>query len=221
MFRLISNFTWVFLGVGIYFLMSDSLRTNATFSNYFLIALKSYLFGMCAYLVLKRVIFFRLKGNINIVSLIKKSDYQSNLLAQGIVLALLGLGFVQAYGDLLSYDSVVIILLGIYYWVQVWLNSSPTIYLDDHSFSYDDYFIDKWKWKDLSSIDMNEDKLRLVTQQKDFELDFAIVDEVDYRKLSHEVENNILDGAFASDKTSKSLVEIIESYAKSHDIEMN
>ena len=184
-------------------------------------ALKFYLFGMCAYLVLKRVIFYRLKGNINIVSLIKKSDYQSNLLAQGVVLALLGLGFVQAYGDIKSYDSIVIILLGIYYAAQIWINSNPTIYLDDHSFSYDDYFIDKWKWKDLSSIDMNEKKLRLIAQSKDFELDFELVDELDYRRLTSEVENNILDGEFAMDKTSKSLAEIIENYAKNNDIKMN
>ena len=221
MFRLVSNFIWIFLGIGVFMLINDSLRTNQIFSNYFLMALKFYLFGACAYLVLKRVIFYRLKGNINIVSLIKKSDYQVNLLAQGVVLALLGLVFVQAYGDIKSYDSIVIVLLGIYYGVQIWINSSPTIYLDDHSFSYDDYFIDKWNWKDLSSIDMNEKKLRLITQRKDFELDFELVDEVDYRRLTSEVENNILDGEFAMDKTSKSLVEIIESYAKNYDIKMN
>lgn len=218
MFRIISNLTWLFLGLGIFFLMYDPEGEYFELSQYYMTALKVYLFGMCAYLVLKRVIFYRLKGDINIISLIKKSDYQNNLLAQGVVLSLLGLGFVKAYGDLRSFDTIVIALLGVYYWAQIWLNSNPTIYLDDNSFSYDDYFIDKWDWENIRRIDMDEEKLRLVSHEKDFELDFELVDEVDYRKLTDEVENNILDGEFGKDKTSKSLVEIVGNYARNFDV---
>lgn len=199
-------------------LLSDALRTNVVFAGYFLTALKVYLFLIGAYLVLKRVLFYRLKGNINIVSLGKKSDYQNNLLIQGGVLALLGLGYVQAYGSLRSIDTIVIALLGLYYWAQVLLNSNPTIYLDDDSFSYDDYFIDKWNWADLNRIDLDSEKLRLVGNEKDFELDFDLVDELDYRKLTAEVEYDVLDGEFGKDKSSKSLVEIIESYAKNFNV---
>ena len=134
-------------------------------------------------------------------------------MAQGVVLALLGMGIVQVYGNLRSFDTIVIALLGVYYWAQIMLNGNPTIYLDDNSFSYDDYFIDKWNWTKIRRIDVDEEKLRLVSDEKDFELDFELVDEVDYRKLTDEVEHNILDGEFGKDKTSKSLVEIIESYA--------
>ena len=199
-------------------LMSDSLRTNIVFADYYITSLKVYLFGIGAYLVLKRVIFYRLKGNINIVSLGKKSDYQNNLLMQGGVLALLGLAFVQAYGTLKSMDSVVITLLGLYYWAQIVLNSNPTIYLDDDSFSYDDYFIDQWNWADLSRIDLKNEKLKLIGLKKDFELDFDLVDEVDYHKLTQEMERDVLDGEFGKDKSSKSLVEIIESYAKNFNV---
>jgi len=218
MFRLVSNFTWIFLGVGIFFLMDDPLRANHTFYNYFLVALKIYLFIISAYLVLKRVIFYRLKGEINIISLIKKSDYQLNLIAQGGVLILLGLAFVQSYGNLKSVDSIVIILLGVFYYFQIRLNSNPTIYLDDNSFSYDDYFIDKWQWKDLARIDFGEEKLKLITPRKNFELDFNLVDEIDYQRITSEVDHNILDGEFGRDKTSKSLIEIIESYAAHNDV---
>jgi hypothetical protein len=221
MFRTISNFTWIFLGVGIFALMRDSLRVNFDFSYYYMAAVKVYLFTMSAYLVLKRVIFYRLKGNINIVSLIKKSEYQNNLLAQGIVLALLGVVYVQSYGNLKSFDTIIFALLGVYYWVQILINANPTIYLDDNSFSYDDYFIDKWEWNKLDRIDLAEEKLTLVSDEKDFELDFELVDEVDYRKLTAEVENDILDGEFGRDKTSKSLVEIIESYARNYGVQMN
>lgn len=220
MFKILSNAIWLFLGLGIFMLLSDALRTNVVFAGYFLTALKVYLFLIGAYLVLKRVLFYRLKGNINIVSLGKKSDYQNNLLIQGGVLALLGLGYVQAYGSLRSIDTVVIALLGLYYWAQVLLNSNPTIYLDDDSFSYDDYFIDKWNWADLNRIDLDNEKLRLIGNEKDFELDFDLVDELDYRKLTAEVEYDVLDGEFGKDKSSKSLVEIIESYAKNFNVPM-
>ena len=124
------------------------------------------------------------------------------------------MGFVQAYGNLRSVDTLVVILLGLYYWAQIVLNSNPTIYLDDNSFTYDDYFIDKWNWSDLNRIDLENEKLCLIGLKKDFELDFDLIDEVDYRKLTAEVEHDVLDGEFGKDKSSKSLVEIIENYAK-------
>jgi len=214
MFKTITKATWLFLGLGTFMLMSDALRTNTSFADYYITSLKIYLFTIGAYLVLKRVLFYRLRGNINIVSLGKKSDYKNNLLFQGFVSVILGLGFVQAYGNLRSVDTLVVILLGLYYWAQIVLNSNPTIYLDDNSFTYDDYFIDKWNWSDLNRIDLENEKLCLIGLKKDFELDFDLIDEVDYRKLTAEVEHDVLDGEFGKDKSSKSLVEIIENYAK-------
>lgn len=221
MYRILSNFTWIFMAVGIFFLLTDAPRTNFVFSKNYMVALQVYLFSMCAYLVLKRVIFYRLKGNINIVSLIKKSDYQTNLMAQGIVLALLGLVYIKAYGNLQSMDTIVIILLGIYYGAQISINGNPTIYLDDNSFAYDDYFIDQWNWSEINRIVLGNERLTLVGNAKDFELDFEMVDEVDYRKLTDEVERNVLDGEFGKDKSSKSLVEIIESYAKNSGVKIS
>ena len=218
MFRVISNFMWLFLVGGIFFLAMDSLRVNHEFSQYYMSALKIYLFGVGAYLVLKRVVFYRLKGEVNVISLVKQSDYQNNLLLQGVMLSVLGLVFVRMYGSLKSFDTLVIGLLAIYYWGQVSINANPTIYLDDHSFFYDDYFVDQWSWAELQRIDLGNEKLRLVSPAKDFELDFDLVDGVDYRKLTREVERNVLDGEFGKDKTSKSLVEIIENYAAHHGI---
>ena len=134
---------------------------------------------------------------------------------------MLGVAYVQAYGNLQSFDTIIFALLGVYYWVQVLINSNPTIYLDDNSFSYDDYFIDKWDWSKLQRIDLQEEKLTLVSDEKDFELDFELVDELDYRKLTAEVEHDVLDGEFGRDKTSKSLIEIIENYAKNYGVQMN
>ena len=220
MFKTLSNIIWLFLLVGVVFLITDPMRTNRAFYNFYTIALQFYLFGVCAYLVLKRVIFYRLRGDINVVSLSKKSEYQLNLVMQGIVLALVYLVYVRNYGNLKSVDTIIISVLLFYYIAQVFINSNPAIYMDDDSFSYDDYFIDKWNWSDLESIQLQNDSLRLVSEEKDFELDFTMVDEVDYHKLTTEVELNVLDGEFAKDKTSQSLIEIIENYAKYYGVKI-
>jgi len=220
MFKTLSNIIWLFLLVGVVFLLLDPMRTNHAFYNFYTIALQMYLFAVCAYLVLKRVIFYRLRGDVNVVSLAKKSEYQLNLMMQGIVLALVALVYIRFYGNLKSVDTVVIALLLFYYVMQIFINSNPAIYMDDDSFSYDDYFIDKWNWSDLESIQLQNDSLRLVSEEKDFELDFTMIDEIDYRKLTTEIELNVLDGEFTKDKTSQSLVEIVESYAKYYGVKI-
>lgn len=220
MFKTISNIIWIFLLIGVAFLIADPMRTNRAFYSFYTIALQLYLFGVCAYLVLKRVIFYKLRGDINVVSLSKKSEYQFNLMMQGIVLTLVYLVFVRSYGNLKSVDTFIISVLLAYYVIQILINSNPAIYMDDDSFSYDDYFIDKWNWSDLESIKLENDSLRLISDEKDFELDFTMVDEVDYRKLTTEVELNVLDGEFAKDKTSQSLIEIIENYAKYYGVKI-
>ena len=220
MFKTISNIIWLFLLVGVLFLLTDPLRTNRAFYNFYTIALQFYMFGVCAYLALKRVIFYRLHGDVNIVNLSKKSEYQLNLVMQGVVLALVYLVYIRSYGNLKSVDTIIISVLLFYYVVQVFINSNPAIYMDDNSFSYDDYFVDQWNWSDLESIQLQKDSLRLVSNEKDFELDFSMVDEIDYQKLSTEIELNVLDGEFTKDKTSQSLVEIIENYAKYYGVKI-
>ena len=61
-------------------------------------------------------------------------------------------------------------------------------------------------------------KLKLIGLEKDFELDLDLIDELDYRKLTEEVERDVLDGEFGKDKSSKSLLEIIQNYAKIFDV---
>ena len=122
MFKTISNIIWLFLLVGVLFLFSDPLRTNRAFYNFYTIALQFYMFGVCAYLVLKRVIFYRLRGDVNVVSLSKKSEYQLNLVMQGVVLSLVYLVYVRSYGNLKSIDTIIISVLLFYYVAQVFIN---------------------------------------------------------------------------------------------------
>jgi len=108
MFKTISNAIWLFLLIGVLFLFSDPLRTNRAFYDFYTIALQFYMFGVCAYLVLKRVIFYRLRGDVNVVSLSKKSEYQLNFIMQGVVLALVYLVYIRSYGNLKSVDTIII-----------------------------------------------------------------------------------------------------------------
>ena len=101
----------------------------------------------------------------------------------------------------------------LYYLVQILINSNPSIYIDEQSFSYDDYFVDRWKWRKIQRIDLNDDKMRLVGNDRDFELNFQLVDEIDYVKLNNEVEQSVLDGEFTTEKSSKTLIEIVQNYA--------
>jgi hypothetical protein len=136
-----------------------------------------------------------------------------------MVLALIYLTYNRYFlGTLEHPNSIIIFILLLYYLVQIIINSNPSIYIDEQSFSYDDYFVDRWKWQKIQRIDMNNDKMRLVGNNKDFELNFHLVDEIDYVKLNNEVEQSILDGEFTTEKSSKTLVEIVQNYAEKYGV---
>ena len=65
---------------------------------------------------------------------------------------------------------------------------------------------------------MDDDKMRLVSNEKDFELNFQLVDEIDYVKLNDEVDQSILDGEFTSAESSKTLIEIVQGYANRYGV---
>ena len=65
---------------------------------------------------------------------------------------------------------------------------------------------------------MENDKMRLVGNDKDFELNFQLVDEIDYVKLNDEVEQSVLDGEFTTERSSKTLVEIVKNYANRYGV---
>ena len=65
---------------------------------------------------------------------------------------------------------------------------------------------------------MEDDKMRLVSSERDFELNFQLVDEIDYVKLNDEVEQSVLDGEFATEESSKTLIEIVQGYANRYGV---
>ena len=219
MFKKISFVVWVIIVAGIAMSFVSNIAQQRWFFNFYKTIIELYLFGFTSYMILKRVFFYRVKGNIDVIRLVKKSDYQSRLFWQGTVLALIYLVYNRYFlGTLEHSNSIMIFILLLYYLVQILINSNPSIYIDEQSFSYDDYFIDRWKWRKIQRIDMENDKMRLIGNEKDFELNFQLVDEIDYIKLNDEVEQSVLDGQFASEESSKTLVEIVQNYANRYGV---
>jgi len=173
-----------------------------------------YLFIFSAFLVLKRIFFYQLKGNTEIVQLKEKSRQYNRLVIQGVILVLFYVVYLRTYNtDWLRFDLVMIGVLLLYYIGQVLLNSNPSIYVDENAFSYDDYFVQRWKWSEMKNISLQDEKLTLKGKEGDFEMNLEVIDEMDYYRLSKEVDASILDGSFAEENSSRLLMDLIKSYA--------
>jgi hypothetical protein len=181
-------------------------------------ALQFFLLGIAAFLVLKRVFFYRIKGNINIIRLVQTSDFQQRLLMLGIFTTLLFLGYVYRFEKLQSFDTIMIAILLFYFSMQVIEHSRPSIYLDEYSFSYDDYLVTQWPWSELQQIELENDQLRLIGKDSDFELDFKAIDDIDFVRLDDELQRSVLDGEFSSGLSSVDLIQIIKNHARDNEV---
>jgi hypothetical protein len=212
--------TWMLILIGIADILFGGYLNDPKYFNLYKIALEIYLFTFTAYLVLKHIFFYRFKGNVDVVRLIKKSTYKRMLLIQGLTLALIYVIFNYYYfGSFMNFNFVMIAILLLFYTVIV-LDSHPSIYIDEQYFAYDDFFVERLDWNDIQRIDLENGQLRLVSEERDFELDFNLVDEIDYIKLNAEVEHQILDGDFASEESSRTLIEIIQNYANRYNVRL-
>lgn len=221
MSRTINIIVWLMLIVGVIGLLINDVPNNQTFFKVYKSCVEFYLFGFTSFLILKRVFFYRFKGNVDVIRLVKKSNFQSSLLWQGFVLTLIYLVYNQYfYGTLMHFNTIMICILLLYYVVQLLLNSNPSIYIDEEKFSYDDFFVEQWYWKDVQRIEVENQMMRLISEERDFELNFDLVDEMDYIKLNEEVEHNILDGDFASEESSKTLIQIVHNYANLYNVRL-
>jgi hypothetical protein len=198
--------------LGLLGLVVPELVGGQAFVSAYKTALQFFLLGIAAFLVLKRVFFYRVKGNINIIRLVRTSDFQQRLLMLGI------LGYVYRFEKLLSFDTIMIAILLFYFSMQVIEHSRPSIYLDEYSFSYDDYLVTQWPWSELLQIELEDDQLRLVGKDSDFELDFKSIDDIDFVRLDDELQRSVLDGEFSSGLTSDDLIQIIKNHAKENEV---
>jgi hypothetical protein len=204
--------------LGLLGLVVPELVGGQAFVSAYKTALQFFLLGIAAFLVLKRVFFYRVKGNINIIRLVRTSDFQQRLLMLGILATLLFLGYVYRFEKLLSFDTIMIAILLFYFSMQVIEHSRPSIYLDEYSFSYDDYLVTQWPWSELLQIELEDDQLRLVGKDSDFELDFKSIDDIDFVRLDDELQRSVLDGEFSSGLTSDDLIQIIKNHAKENEV---
>ncbi|MEO1516037.1 MAG: hypothetical protein AAFV95_13525 [Bacteroidota bacterium] len=221
MMKVFNTIVWGLLFAGIAAVITIPSGAYGEYVQYYVIVVQLYLLIVSAFFVLKRVAFYRLHGHVDTIRLIKKSDYQFNLLGHGVLLGMILLAVTSSTQNPLSFNTLIIGLILFYYIIQILLNSHPSIYINDRSFTYDDYFIDAWDWNNIQRIEMNKEKLRLISNEKDFELDFNLIDEIDYYHVREEVERSILDGEFTKERSSKDLASIISNYANKHGLQMN
>jgi len=221
MSRVTNIVVWLILIIGVIGLLFNDIPTNKTFFTTYKTVIEFYLFGFTSFLILKRVFFYKLKGNVDVIRLVKKSAFQGMLIWQGLALTAIYLFYNKYFfGDLMHFNTVMIAILLLYYIVQLVLNSNPSIYIDEDNFSYDDYFVQQWPWREIKRIELENQMMKLVSDHRDFELDFDLVNEIDYIKLNDEVAHNILDGDFANEQSSKSLVDIVKTYATLYNVRL-
>lgn len=211
---------WLFLIVGISAASFESLMQYPSFTQVYPAILQLFLLGMSAFFVFKRVAFYRMHGKVDTIKLSKKSDYQLNLVLYGILLTICCLIVVKYAGQLKSFHTITIGTIFLYYLSQIYINSQPAIYISDDGVAYDDYFVNDFSWKKLERIELEDEKIRLITPEKDFELDFDVVDQIDYRNLKAEIEMNILDGSFTKGNSSTDLIDIIRGHANRHKLQL-
>ncbi len=199
--------------LGLIGLLIEPLGKNAYFFTLYTKGIECYLFGMTSFWVLKRVIFYRLARDTEVIRLVKTSNHQSNFIIHGILLSLIYTAYIFYFDNWMGFNVIMIAILLLYYLVQVYINANPSIYINSDAFIYDDYFIKQWNWGKVRKIISGEKKLEIIGVENDFELDLNLVDEVDFVKLTDEVEHNVLDGNFAGTRSSKLLLDVVQNYA--------
>ncbi len=214
MLKTINNTFYVILLAGILGLVMDPEGINLWYFGLFMGVLKLYLFGLCAYWVLKKALYHFDTEAIETLHLAKRSPQQNKFILQGIIIFLLALVYQQFYSSILNAETSLFIVLLIYFYMQVLHHNRPTLYLNDHYVAIDDYFIDKWNWWELEKIEFSIDSLKLISGSRNHLLDLGLLDDLDQKQLAEEVERNVLDGAISHNHSSQRLVQVMHKYAK-------
>lgn len=220
MIKTLSNSFWFFIAIGVFGLVLDPQGSNLFFSRLYSAFLKLYLLGISAFLVFKLLHTYRIKQNAQLIRLRRKSEHQNILIWQGIVLFLIFLVYQRFYHTILSGDTVLLFLLLFYYFVQIYLHSSPTFYIDEQDIHYDDYFLARIPWKEIEDLSIQDGQLRIRSARKEMVLDLNNIDQSDQEKIKIEIDFSVLDGAIASDRSSRSILEVLREFAKINGMEI-
>jgi len=213
MYKKLTYLVWLLLISGIGLLVMDPEGKSNWIFQVYLTIVEIYLLGVSAFLVFKHLLFYKVGTEADSIKLSKKSDYQTNMIWHGLILGLIALVLTRTHASLKSFNTILIALVVLYYLIQVVLNSRPAIHISNKSFSYEDYFVERWDWQELDRIELQEDKLRLVDEKKEFELDFELIDEIDDTHLFEEVDRDVLDGEFTRITSSKDVTDRLLAYA--------
>ena len=213
MYKKLTYLVWLLLISGIGLLVMDTEGKSTWVFQVYLTIVEVYLLGVSAFLVFKDLLFYRQETVADSIKLSKKSDYQTNMIWHGLILGLIALALTRTHASLKSFNTILIALIVLYYLIQVVLNSRPAIHISNKSFAYEDYFMERWDWQELDRIELKSDKLRLIDDYKEFELEFDLIDEIDDTHLFEEVDRDVLDGEFTRITSSKDVTERMLAYA--------
>ena len=220
LFRKFNMRAWLLLLVGVVMLLVDPNGQQSFFKNTYLIAIQAYLFWTTAFFVLKWVFFYRLEGEVIRIPLSQRSNLQGQLIGHGILLSLIYMVYIHYYDALFSFNTILLGVLLVYYIIQIFQNAQPTLYISDNAISFEDYFVDKWDWPEIERIELARDHLRLISTEKEFELDFDLIDSANHDFVKEDVDRQVLDASFGKTQYSQDLVAAIEHQAHTHRIEL-
>jgi hypothetical protein len=220
MIRNLSNSFWFFIAIGVFGLVLDPSASNRFFFQAYTAFLKLYLLGFSAFLVFKQLQLYQIRKDSQLIRLSHRSDHQNVLMWQGLVLFLLFMVYQRVYHLVLSGDTVLLCLLLFYYLAQVHLHSTPTFYIGKERIYYDDYFLSSIQWADIEQLMIRDGELLIQANNREMILDLASIDQFDQDKISTEIDFSVLDGAIASERSSRSIVDVLQEFAQAHGLEI-
>ena len=176
-------------------------------------ALQVFLLGWCAYLIISH--FYESdSATQKIISIKRKSDHFATLAFYGIIVSIAIFALLYHYGDLFSFDSILISTFLLYFLSQVVQNSYPKVLISKTHIGYSDYASTFIPWEQVRKVKLETQLLTIQTNNSEQRIPLSGMEDISSRELSQELAAEILDGSIASESTSSTLSQLFEHYAK-------
>ncbi len=205
MVKAMSNAFWIMLLIGILGLTFQQEAYESGFFKFLKLLIHLYLLGFSAFFVFKSLYLYEIKDSAHVVHLGHKSDHQPMFVIQGVVLCLLLLVYYKIFAELWSFETIIALLLLLYYLSQIFLQGNPSIFISDDRIYYDDYFFESIPWEEVEEIKMENEFLKIEGFEKDILIDLEALDHYAADNILYELDRAVLDGVISSERNSEGL----------------